>query len=466
MTILNWLMTLPLVLFLSQAQASDDYVNALGDSFLRNLPSDWHAEKGGWEYFDVKNCFKNGFCAGSNPTSPYGYPVFYSNVSGSAVSSFQMDRNEAVVIILRTPPQSRYFAFTQYLMKRHDKAIPDFASLSDSLNHKLIGTTGSNMAGVASFNAYSALVWTSNKNTFQQVKTMLMNLSFPESAINLISLPVQIPGYTFSQGYGANGDQFSMLSRIALPTNQAELDNYILENPYFVMKVGPGLDFSFDPVATVGYRNETSNVIESDPNVDLKKSLDLLVADIRKNYFRTYAISEIAPTFSNVIGWECITSRSRNCAGDNHDALYSKDTPTIQVSHEKDMILIVGVNHQKTGKAYYLNHSIYDTVHFAGIAGVADPKLNVDSALFHAGLSPNDPKRLLYQKLYAYAISYDCAGKLHCLKIPAPTDDNPVGLNPKEPFIVAGRKYLEPRTLVRPKLEEIIPHRVFNAKLK
>ena len=45
--------------------------------------------------------------------------------------------------------------------------------------------------------------------------------------------------------------------------------------------------------------------------------------------------------------------------------------------------------------------------------------------------------------------------------IPAPTADDPIGLEPGAPFFVLGRSYLEPRTLVRPSSSEIVPHQVF-----
>jgi hypothetical protein len=119
------------------------------------------------------------------------------------------------------------------------------------------------------------------------------------------------------------------------------------------------------------------------------------------------------------------------------------------------------VNHRKTNKAVYLNHSVYDTKKLAGVASVADPALTAESALYHAGVtSPSDNRIRLYQKLYAYMISYNCAGRSYCLQIPAPTATNPVGLAPGAPFLVVGRSYLEPTTLVRPAASEIIRHQV------
>ena len=76
-------------------------------------------------------------------------------------------------------------------------------------------------------------------------------------------------------------------------------------------------------------------------------------------------------------------------------------------------------------------------------------------------MSPADPRVALYDKLYAYAISYDCTGIEHCLKIPAPTPANPIGLEPGAPFGLYERSYVDPSTGVRPSTTEIVKHQVF-----
>jgi len=60
-----------------------------------------------------KLAFKeNNHVAGSNPTSPYGYPTFLNGLTNDFNKAIQIDQNEAVVLIFRTPPQNRYFGFT------------------------------------------------------------------------------------------------------------------------------------------------------------------------------------------------------------------------------------------------------------------------------------------------------------------------------------------------------------------
>jgi hypothetical protein len=461
-----YLIVISLILNVNSAHA-DEYVSKLAHDFVQQLPLDWKYEAGNWEYFDAKTCFQGKqSCAGSNPTSPYGYPTFLNVMTNTFNKAIQIDQNEAVVLIFRTPPQNRYFGFTQYLMKKHNEPTPVFASLSDTLNLAKLGTSGENIPGVSVFNTYSAIVWSSNINTVNLIKQMLMSLNFPESAINFMPLPASIPDYAFSQGYGETGDQFTMLMRTALPNDQAELDAYLIEKPFFAGKIGPMYPIEYTPAPTIGYASEVSGILELDKFKNLNLALSSLVSDIRKKYGLDYNLRSLPIEFVSKTGWDCIAGSSQ-CAGDNHDALYSYDTKyPVTVKNLEDFIIVAGVNHQKTGKADYINHSVYDTVHFAGIAGVADTLLTTDSALYHAGVSSTDLKRIVYKNLYAYIISYDCKGKSYCLSIPAPTASNPVGLNPGAPFVIVGRSYMEPNTLVRPLPAEIVPHQVFSATKK
>ncbi len=450
----------------SPAKALDTVVASQGDLFVKNLPANWSRSIGEWQYFDVVDCFTTpgSICYGSNPTSPYALPVFPSDDNGLPVKSFQLKQNESIVLFFRTPPKTRYFAFTQYLFMTAGSSTTEFASLSDSLNNAQIGT--SDLDGdMQPFNEYSVIVWSPDLGTRDRIIAMLKAQGHPETSINFIPMPVEIQknstNYRFSFGYGTASDQFTMLMRMALPESQAELDNYIATNPFYVVKVGPE-DGTPIPAPTVGYKSELTGVSESALFPNAEATLDRLTTDIKRQYGAQFSFASSAVEYTEKTGWDCILGEE-TCAGDNHDALYSRDTGVIRVKSLQDFVLVVGVNHQKTGKATYLNHSIYDLRKIAGIAGVADPELTSESALYHAGIAPGSLKAKAYQNLYAYMIAYDCAGKSYCLEIPRPTPANPVGLEPGAPFLVVGRSYLEPRSLVRPAPSEVVKHRVFLA---
>lgn len=438
------------------AQVQDVGLKNIGDRFSASIPSDWKNEAGGWQYADIADCYVNGgSCFGNNPTSPYGSPTFLDSTLNRQLNAFHLNANEAVVIIMRTPPEMRYFGFTQYLMQNGSQpsVAPVFASMSDALNLMRIGT-----AGASAFGQYAAVVWSGDLNTYTAARALLMQAGLPEGAINFIPMPVNLPVHPLKTGYGPGTDTFGMLMRTAIPKKKADWDAYMTEKPFIVSKIGPTAVVPLAAAPTIGYSNTVSGVAEGK---GLQLALNKLVADIKKNYRGRFTLQPQEVSYSSKTGWDCIAGNEQ-CAGDTFDALYSRDIERpLTVKNLEDFVIVVGVNHQKTGKATYINHSIYDTKKMAGIVSVTDPSMTTESALYHAGVtSLDDSRRALYQNLYAYAISYDCAGRLFCLAIPAPTPENPVGLIPGAPFIVVGRAYADPHTMVRPSIDEIVHHQV------
>jgi hypothetical protein len=196
------------------ALALDAGVQAMGDRFVSAVPADWRVERGGWSYLDVEECFTTGTtCYGSNPSSPYGFPDFGTGMD------FHMAPNEAVVVFMRTPPEMRYYAFTQYLFSRSTSSKPFlFASMSDSLNMRRFATLRSGAAGTDLFNRYAVLVWTADLNTLAGVKVLLARQKIAENEVNFVPMPYELPLF---MGQGEADDTFTLLMRTALPTAQS-----------------------------------------------------------------------------------------------------------------------------------------------------------------------------------------------------------------------------------------------------
>lgn len=217
---LGLILLLPIVVCFSEAHASDAKLETLGANFSAHIPADWKNESGSWEYFDIADCFVNGpSCFGNNPTTPYGYPQFVDPSTGVVDKAFHMAADEAVVIVMRTPPESRYFAVTQFLMDQESTSATNivFASLSDSLNNMKIGTTGSATPGQNVFDQYAAIVWTGDKNTFVSVRNKLIGSGLPSTAINFLPLPVNLPVYPIDiGGVGAWKNRFESIEAIRI----------------------------------------------------------------------------------------------------------------------------------------------------------------------------------------------------------------------------------------------------------
>lgn len=448
---------------------ADPVVQDVADKFVASLPANWHVDVGSWVYFDTVTCFERSdySCYGANPASPYGSPYFGEFGSNPNLATLQLNSDEAVVVILRTPPEMRYYSFVQYLYKRPDSTTEIFGSLSRALNHRQLGTSGSRTPGLSPFDSYAAVVWAADRDTWSSVRANLIAAGLPAQSVNFLPLPRTIPetsgvpAYDVPMGRGSSAAVFNMLMRTALPVSQASFDSYRAESPYAVLRVGPNDHAAPNPAPVAGYTSDVSGVVEGSA---LKSALSKLVADIKTKYGASYTLRSQRVSFTTRPGWVCILT-FEECTGDNYDSLYSNDTPTIvRVKNLDDMVIVAGVNHQKTGKATYLNHTVYDTLQLAAISSVTDADLPSQSALYHAGVtSPIDPRINQYKNLYAYVFAYDCAGKSFCRQIPAPSEGNPVGLPPGAPFFVLGRDYLEPRTLVRPAVSEVVPHQVFVA---
>jgi hypothetical protein len=446
------ILTLVAALLAPQAARADDQtVIDMGNTFVANLPAGWQAEQGGWEFLDVLDCYLNGnSCYGNNPASPYGYPLFKNFVR------LKLGPSEAVVLFMRTPPEARYFGFTQYLITRGGSPKQVLASLSDTLNHLSFVSLNSPQPGVNVFNQYAVLVWTADLNTLASIKTQLAAQGIPESRVNFLPMPVGLPLY---MGYGPDADSFSILLRVAMPSVQADFDRYRADNPFYTVKVGPVAPPPASPAPIIGYKSEITGVSEVET---YGAALDALVRDIKANYAKAYALRTQQVSYISAVGFDCIDGKAV-CTLDTHDGLYANDLTklAIKVNSPQDIVLIAGVNHQRTGKALYVNHTVNDVQKQTGIVSVDDPALTTRSALYHAGVkSPSDPRVHQYDKLFAYAISFDCTGIEYCLTIPPPTPENPIGLTPDKPFGLYERSYVDPHTGVRPSQQEIVHHQV------
>lgn len=431
-------------------------IDALGRAFVRGLPPTWGAQRGEWHYFDLAECYATAdSCYFNNPTSPYGYPNFGNTQPFSPV---QMDPSEAIVLFLKTPPRMRYYGFTQYLMQRGPARDSVFASMSDSLDLLRITTLGSVSAGTNVFNQAAVLVWTADMNTLAGIQAVLAAQGIPASQVNFIPLPLGLP---LVMGTDPAADSFSLVMRTALPNSQSDYDAYRLDSPFYAVRVTPSSPPATLPAPTVGYASDVSGVPE---DAALSSALDALVTDIRNHYRPGYTLQGQAIQFQTRTGLDCIAT-GQPCYGDTHDALYSRDMQQpLTVTSLQDLVIVAGVNHQKTGKALYVSHTITDPVKSTGLFALTDPQFTTQSALYHAGVtSPRDPRAKQYKNLYAYAVSYDCGTLQYCQTIPAPTDANPFGLNPGAPFILFGRSYVDPHTGVRPNADEVVHHKVLIA---
>jgi hypothetical protein len=115
-----------------------------------------------------------------------------------------------------------------------------------------------------------------------------------------------------------------------------------------------------------------------------------------------------------------------------------------------DFFIVYGVNHQQTGKAMYMNVTIYGRTKQIAANQVPDPDL-LGSAedYLPAGYSDLD-------MLYAYKLARDCGEEENCLEIPYGCP----GMAADETAYIIWRNYLEAATKTGADRSEVILDRV------
>jgi hypothetical protein len=147
-------------------------------------------------------------------------------------------------------------------------------------------------------------------------------------------------------------------------------------------------------------------------------------------------------------GLTCLKRRTP-CFGDNADAVYSVSLPTRLTDDPRDFLIVVGVQHETTGKATSTSLAVYNTPRLMGIAAVTG------DALLHSAerYLPTHPQR---RYLYAYKFARDCQGEPYCAEVP----QGPLGVPLDIRLNLIERAYLEPRTHTGPLASQIVPPQV------
>lgn len=325
-------------------------------------------------------------CFGINDATIYGFPIFFTEeflkTRNKSVlkPAFQLAKNEAIVLMGKTPGPCIYWGITPYLHKRKYENESEYtkvnASLGDTLNFKTFEKTHGLEPG-QSFNKPFILIIGQNPtiNKFLYDKNTFMNKDVSTFYKQIMPLPGDIL---------KDDDYFMILSRVTYM--KPEIVNKYKEKPgIFCFKVTVDLPTLF--LGSPYKYHEPSNITESnlspDPsnffqisrnkNIDeknlvvgaksieetMKNYIKLAVKEGRKNVpVKVYSVSLDDPEFPINSGLTCIQKRY-DCYYDNRDTVYTVTLP-INTVDAPNGISVFGVNHVNTGKALYTNINIYD----------------------------------------------------------------------------------------------------------
>lgn len=439
-------------------------LDQLTSEFTAGISAAYSSTPYPWQFLSCDAATPN--CFGTNPDSPYGAPNFGPSASSDSSSTTQLKPTDALVLIMETPPPMRYFGLTPYIFTRYypnalpanpatPGFVPVFESLGDTVNLADMGTAGSATPGGNPFTQLSVTVVTADQVTYDNIAAQFAAIGFPATAINQVALPIN--AVPLNMGQGPTRDTYSVLLRMAYPNDPAQMADYISRAPLRVLSLSP-----IRPRSVAALPTPVSRTPGSSPAEPSKLALarDMLVNQLEAQFGAAYTITENTVQQKQTHNYVCV-AHGLPCNGDNPDAIYSSDAQGFVPNSPDDRILIVGVNHVSQGKATYLSHSVVAAANNMGVEGVSDAWLT-GTGLTMGGVSgPSDPRYATYSQLYAFTLSYHCAGDPVCITIPQATAGQPIGIPYGSPINITGRVYLDPQTKTRPSTSDIIPHRVF-----
>jgi hypothetical protein len=415
-------------------------------------------QEGQLRFFRIEDCLAMPSCVGNNPSSPYGMyclpPAPGDTVARRAEPPCPTDgdlrwvwrlrQDEALVFVGQTPPSAAYFSFRSYLFSRPGwfRRRELFASLGDALNLQVIATAGTPKGVVGNpFGQETVVISTADQRLDAALRELLPSSGAPESIINTDVIPPEL----VRMGLVKKSDDFAMLFRVALFADRAAGEQYMSTPPATILRVTPPTPTAIDPFPIKPLRPRGTHTSEA----WLYPALDELIAAVKARY-QSLEVKNRRTLTLELVGRTCI-ERGLLCLGDNPDTLYSTSIPTWLSDNPQDFLIVIGINHEATGKTRYTNLGVYHTKRLMGIGAVAEKEF-VGSADRYL---PNHPAR---QYLYAYKFARDCQGEPFCL--PVPTGELGVPLDDALNFIA--RPYLEPPTDTGPLPSQLIAPQVLH----
>lgn len=430
-----------------QALEQDDYVVTPGAVEVWNMAREW--------------------CDGKREHAWYANDAKYLKLMAPVahdpsqlIQDFQLDRDEAIVLIGVTPPPAKYFgyyAWVSWKLYPDGKRLPLVTSVVDPVNHATINTTGP-----TPFNRPVVLIFTADRRTDARVRAALRRAGYPEATFNTVVFPASV----LTLGHDENGaDVFRIGLRTAiwLDGQEAAGASYIDAAPYtqhlFRVTPAPGGDpdpFPMPPLRIRGTGHSELNLWNK-------------LAELRNRIVAAHdgLATDIPVTLP--AGYEGVDEMQREVlvGGDARDAfcLNAGYLPEFGSMDQQitladgEFLVVYGVNHVASGKATYMSVNVYTGMLEDGKVAIG----TVDDSHFPGTarryLAAGDPAA---DVLYAYRIARSCQGvEPPCLELSPPEDCPP--LTTLKPTTVLGlllRMYLEPATKSGAAMQEVLYDRI------
>ena len=371
---------------------------------------------------------------------------------------FQLQPDEAIVLIGLTPPPVNYFAYHTCLW---DKTYPDgtrpriFATLGDTVNNATINTVGP-----TPFNTPVALIFTPDQTTEARVRAALRRAGYPAAMINTLVFPASMLNLGFDEGEELH-DTLRIPMRIGKwqdpEAGTAYLDS--ISETLHVFRVTPRESATPNPFPVPPLRVRGTGQTEMNLMNTLDRLRDgIVVKNLEENPEMKATDIRSKPNWYE--GYDYIQQK-RDPGGDSRDALFLSAgyLPEYDGFEEitladDEFLMVYGVNHVATGKATYMSVNVYASKYAKlSINQVFDEDLAGTAWKYLDG----DPAADLF---YAYKISRDCGGDPDCLPLDNDPECSRLVIDSDTILGLIFRMYLEPATSVGAAQQEVLYDRI------
>jgi hypothetical protein len=331
-------------------------------------------DEGSLETFEAQDCAEVEYCWANNPSAPYGFflfplgpgepdpdPELRGPYTGTRRSVFRLLPNEAIVLMGRTPPPSPYFSFAAYVFSRHtpigrgappyDDRVEVFASIGETQNQLTLETSAG--AGESAFDQETALVITADEGTDLAIRERLRDAGFADEMINTLVLPRIGPDGVSGwarMGYANEDDLLTVLMRVAHPDALrpgSAIRAWLDAPPVRVFRVRPPEDSQLLPFGHPPLR------VRGTGESERLAPLNRLVGGILDEYHPACVEMELAKPARHENGAFCLENMIP-CFADCRDTPYLGRRVQLGPGPE-DAVIVAGVDHEKTGKASFVN---------------------------------------------------------------------------------------------------------------
>jgi len=399
-------------------------------------------------------------CNGNNFNAPYllafvpGHPDQTEPVN--LPFAFRLRRNEAIVLVGPTPPPTDYYSYTCFLLNRYEQGWGPadsrkiFSSLGDPLNRFVI------KPGPDSFNTNIVLVFTSDVNTEQAIRSSAGFAGFSRQVINTYVIPASL--HKTNPELDKKSDTLVIGQRTALWQDGTTDGSGYLDTPgMLVFRVTPPEDSQFKPLPTPKQRVRGTGTTESDygPAVDSLKEAILA----RYSHLAAQEITTSPAVPQSPVALQTMT----NTLGDSADAVYLTNQDLFKLSDDPDdFVIVYGVNHEKSGKALYQNINVYRAFKYCGVASAFSHCYGDSCLSFTSSAKDYLPQSTGFgiDRLYALKIARNCANEPFCLNVP--TGGCGVGVELDDELFIGIRAYVEPDTQTGPAYTELFYDRAIH----